>query len=97
MAKFVANLNWALRVTFVNEMGRICGALGADWDEVREGWLMDGRLGTSEYTRFYGFPPGFGGRCWPDNLAAIIAASEKAGYKPQFLAAVAEANARFRA
>jgi UDPglucose 6-dehydrogenase len=43
-----------------------------------------------------GFPPGFGGRCWPKDLSALIAAAADAGYKAEFLEAVQDANARFR-
>jgi UDPglucose 6-dehydrogenase len=94
MAKYVANLHWAVKVTFVNEMARICEQLGADWEQVREAWVMDPRVAES-YTRMKGFPPGFGGRCWPKDLSALIAASEEAGYHPDFLISVLTANEGF--
>jgi UDPglucose 6-dehydrogenase len=95
LAKYTANLYWATRVTFVSEMAAICDAAGADWEDVRQAWLQDPRM-TPEYTAMAGFGPGFGGRCWPKDLVALIAASENAGYKPGFLEAVRDANARFR-
>jgi UDP-glucose 6-dehydrogenase len=48
------------------------------------------------YTQYAGYPPGFDGRCWPKDLAALIAASNDAGYGPEFLRAIEDANARFR-
>jgi UDPglucose 6-dehydrogenase len=49
------------------------------------------------YTQRAGYPPGFDGRCWPKDLAALIAASRDAGYEPGFLEAVGAANDRYRA
>jgi UDPglucose 6-dehydrogenase len=95
LAKYAANLYWATRVTFVNEFALICERFGVDYERVREAWLSDPRM-TSEYTQRAGYPAGFGGRCWPKDLAALIATSEDAGYNPSFLRAVSEANDRFR-
>jgi UDPglucose 6-dehydrogenase len=96
LAKYTANLYWASRVTFVNELAGICRAYGADWEEVRRAWLRDSRVGAA-YTRLEGFPPGFGGSCWPKDLDALIMAAADNGYVPEFLKDIREANARFRA
>ncbi len=96
LAKYAANLYWATRVTFVNELAKVCEAFGADYERVRAAWLSDPRM-TSEYTQRAGYPPGFDGRCWPKDLAALIAASDVAGYDPMFLRDIEDANARFRA
>lgn len=95
MIKYVANLHWATRVTFVNEMASIARKVGADWENVRGGWLQDERVGSS-YTSMDGFEPGYGGRCWPKDIAALISASTRAGYEPQFLEAIERANERYR-
>ena len=95
LAKYTANLYWATRVTFVNEMAAVAAAHGVEWGEVRNAWLQDERVHLA-HTLMAGFPPGFGGRCWPKDLSALIAASEEAGYKAEFLTAVQDANARFR-
>jgi len=95
LVKYVVNLYLATRVTFVNEMAQITEQFAGNWTEVQVAWLMDPRI-TLEYTGMAGFEPGFGGRCWPKDLAALIAASEDAGYDPEFLKAVRTANERFR-
>lgn len=95
LAKYTANLYWAARVTFVNEMDAICGKFGADWERVRAAWLNDTRIDPA-YTSMAGFGAGFGGACWPKDLAALIAASSDAGHEPEFLQAIAMANTRFR-
>jgi nucleotide sugar dehydrogenase len=96
LAKYAANLYWATRVTFINEFAQICAAFGVDYERVREAWLQDPRM-TDVYTQRAGYPPGFDGRCWPKDLEALIAASRDAGYDPDFLCSLVEANARFRA
>lgn len=94
LVKYTANLYWATRVTFVNEMAMVCERFGVDYEKVREGWLQDPRM-TGAYTAREGFPAGFGGRCWPKDLAALIVASADAGYVPEFLEAVEDANGAF--
>lgn len=96
LAKYAANLYWATRVTFINELAMICGQFGVDYENVRAAWLSDPRM-TSVYTKRAGYPAGFDGRCWPKDLAALTAASTDAGYDPAFLQSIADANARFRA
>ena len=96
LAKYTINLYFATRITFVNEMARICETAGGEWGNVRQAWLNDPRI-TPEYTAMAGFGPGFGGRCWPKDLSALITAARAAGYEPGFLQAVHDANERFRA
>ena len=95
LVKYTANLYWATRVIFVSEMAAICEAAGADWENVRAGWLEDERVSPA-YTSMAGFAPGFGGRCWPKDLAALIAAAREHDYPPGFLESVQEANRRFQ-
>lgn len=96
LVKYTANCYLAAKVTFVNEMSRVCEAFGANWETVREGWLHDPRAGTT-HTETERHEPGFGGSCLPKDLAALIRSSGDAGYEAEFLAAVQDANLRFRA
>jgi UDPglucose 6-dehydrogenase len=96
LAKYAANLYWASRVTFINEFALICERFGVDYENVRAAWLSDPRM-SSVYTQRAGYPPGFDGRCWPKDLAALVAASTDAGYDPGFLRSIEAANGRFRA
>jgi UDPglucose 6-dehydrogenase len=95
LAKYAANLYWATRVTFINEFALICDQFGVDYENVRTAWLSDPRM-SSVYTQRAGYPPGFDGRCWPKDLAALIGASTDAGYDPGFLRSIQAANDRFR-
>ena len=95
LVKYTANAYLAAKVTFVNEIARVCAAFGADWETVRQGWLLDPRAGIS-HTETKGREPGFGGSCLPKDLSALIRASWDAGYFPGFLNAIDNANVRFR-
>lgn len=95
MVKYVANLHWAVKVTFVNEMAELCQLAGVDWENVRDAWVQDTRVDLS-YTRMKGFPPGFGGRCWPENLSILIDWAWRLNHAPGFLEDVEKANDRFR-
>ena len=93
--KYMENAYFATKVTFVNEFRRICDAVGADWHSVREGWLLDPRV-DPDHSAVFVDAPGFGGRCLPKDVNAILAAAIKAGYVPEFLQEVLKSNDRFR-
>ena len=93
--KYMENAYFATKVTFVNEFRRICDAFGADWHSVREGWLLDPRV-NPDHTAVFADDPGFGGRCLPKDVNAIVAAATAAGYVPEFLRDVLRNNDRFR-
>jgi len=93
--KYMENSYFAMKVAFVTEFSRICGAFGADWATVREGWLLDPRIERMHTAVFPG-APGFGGKCLPKDLRAIIEAAAAAGYRPALLEEVLRSNHRFR-
>jgi nucleotide sugar dehydrogenase len=94
--KYMENAYFATKVTFVNEFRAICEAVGADWHTVREGWLLDPRV-DPDHTAVFTDAPGFGGRCLPKDVNAIVAAARTAGYTPELLQEVLRSNDRFRA
>ena len=96
MVKYMENTALATRVSLCEEFYRVCEAIGVDYYEVREAWLADPRN-----TRGHTFPgkggdPGFGGKCLPKDVSAIISASKKAGYDPKFLQAMFDYNSDIR-
>jgi UDPglucose 6-dehydrogenase len=96
LIKYMENAYLATKVTFVNEFAQICRRLGADWHLVREGWLLDPRVGRS-HSAVFEPDGGFDGRCLPKDLAAIVAAARAGGYEAELLAEVARSNERIRA
>lgn len=93
--KYMENIYFATKVTFMNEMYEICETLGADWYEVREGWLLDPRV-EPMHTAVFADKRGFGGKCYPKDLSALIVASQRAGYHPDLLLQVKKSNEFFQ-
>jgi nucleotide sugar dehydrogenase len=95
LIKYAENAYFATKITFVNELSRICKAFDVDWHTVREGWLLDPRV-EPMHTAVFADAPGFSGKCLPKDMRAIIAAAEAQGYDATFLQAAVDANDRFQ-
>lgn len=95
LCKYMENAFLALKVTFCNEFFELARRFGVDYSELREAWLLDPRIGRS-HTWVLPDKRGFGGKCLPKDLAALVRSAEDAGYEPELLAEVQRSNARFR-
>jgi len=73
LIKYMCNCFFATKISFMNEMYRICQSAGADWHAAVEGFVLDGRIGKSHIT-VPGFDKkfGYGGSCFPKDMQAII-------------------------
>ncbi|MFH1856637.1 MAG: UDP-glucose/GDP-mannose dehydrogenase family protein [Candidatus Omnitrophota bacterium] len=74
--KHASNSFLATKISFMNAISVICEKVGADVEKVAEGMGMDSRIGKS----FLKAGVGFGGFCFPKDLAAFIRIAEKLGY-----------------
>jgi UDPglucose 6-dehydrogenase len=88
MIKYVANSYLATRISFVNEIARLCEALGTDIDRVIEGVGLDPRIGS----HYLAPGIGFGGSCLPKDLAALRFTGESLGVATPVLSAVDSVN-----
>lgn len=95
LTKRFENAFLATKVTFVNEASNICDAYGVDWKKVRELWLLDSRIGRS-HTGVFKEEPGYGGKCLPKDMSALIHEAEIKGYDASLLRSVRDANSKFR-
>jgi UDPglucose 6-dehydrogenase len=68
LTKYAANAMLAMRVSFMNELSRLCHATGADVHAVRLGVGSDTRIGK----RFLYAGPGYGGSCFPKDVQALL-------------------------
>ena len=92
MAKYVSNAFHALKITFANEIGDLCEALGADIGEVMRVFLMDRKLNISEAYLRPGFA--FGGSCLPKDLRALTHAARAADLALPLLSQILPSNDR---
>ncbi len=96
LCKYMENAFLAMKVTFCNEFYEIATRLGVDYDELRELWLLDPRIGKS-HTFVFPDKRGYGGRCLPKDMRAIEAVARDAGYDATLLREVTASNERFAA
>jgi UDPglucose 6-dehydrogenase len=90
MTKYAANAMLATRISFMNEIARLCERVGANVDHVRKGMGTDSRIGPS-----FLFPgPGYGGSCFPKDVKALVRTSRERGVDLGVLEAVEAANDR---
>lgn len=88
LTKYAANSFLATKISFMNEMARLCEILEADVDMVRRGIGSDERIGK----RFL-FPGiGYGGSCFPKDVSALVNSASEAGYEFGILNAVMRVN-----
>ena len=88
MIKYVANSFLATRISFINEVARLCDALGVEVDHVVAGIGHDERIGT----HFFKPGIGFGGSCLPKDIAALRYMGEALGVSTPVLSAVQQVN-----
>ena len=88
LTKYAANSFLATKITFMNEIARLCELLGADVDMVRRGMGSDDRIG-----RRFLFPGiGYGGSCFPKDVQALGKSANEVNYQFKILGAVMEVN-----
>jgi len=89
MTKYAANALLATKISFINEISRLCDAYNADVAEVRNGIGSDSRIGY----KFIYPGVGYGGSCFPKDIKALIHMASALGYDSHILKAVEEVNA----
>jgi len=88
MVKYASNAFLATKISFINEMATLCEKVGADVQVVAKGMGLDKRIGS----KFLHAGPGFGGSCFPKDLAALIQTGERLGYPMQIARAASKVN-----
>ena len=92
MIKYASNAFLATKISFINEIARICEKLDADVSVVSEGMGMDARIGAA----FLDAGIGFGGSCFPKDVRALARMAQEMGYHPELLHTVMDINRDMR-
>jgi UDPglucose 6-dehydrogenase len=88
MTKYAANGLLATKISFINEVSRLCETVGADIEMVRAGIGSDPRIGP----QFLFAGIGYGGSCFPKDLDALVRTAHEHGVQLKILESVQEAN-----
>jgi UDPglucose 6-dehydrogenase len=93
LCKYAENMYLATKKLFCSELYLTATAMGVDYHELKELWLLDGRIGRS-MTLVWPDKLAFDGKCLPKDTAALVQASTEAGHDPKLFRSVIERNAQ---
>lgn len=88
IVKYASNALLATKISFMNEIARICEATGGDVEDVRVGMGSDKRIGM----HFLYAGLGFGGSCFPKDLRALVNTGNELGISMRLAEAATHAN-----
>ena len=88
LTKYAANGFLATKISFMNEMARLCELYGTDILNVRRGIASDSRIGSA----FLNAGCGYGGSCFPKDVSALIHMAQQKNFEPLILNAVDQRN-----
>src|SRR5262249_14393549 len=92
LIKHASNAFLAMKISFINAVASVCEAAGADIEDVCKGLGSDSRIGP----RFLRAGIGYGGSCFPKDVAAFRSAAREHGYKFELLDEVHRINEQQR-
>ncbi len=88
MVKYAANTMLAIRISASNELANLCSAAGVDWVQVAHGIGFDPRIGPL----FLRAGAGYGGSCFPKDVAALRSHMKRLGVPSRILDATTAVN-----
>jgi UDPglucose 6-dehydrogenase len=94
MVKFFGNNWFAVKVAYANQVYDLCQKLGIDYDRVMEAAAADKRIGRTHLEVWHKGYRGYGGKCLPKDIKAMIAFADKAGVELELHKAAERINNR---
>lgn len=96
MIKYAANVMLAGQIAMANEIYQVCKSVGVDYNVVKEAMLLDNRIGRNIDVPGPDGDFGFGGKCFPKDLNALIYLARGVMYRPYLLEEVWRLNEKVR-
>src|SRR3989344_4267989 len=88
LTKYAANAFLATKISFINEIARLCEKVGANVDDIAQGIGHDPRIGQAFLKAGFGY----GGSCFPKDVRALSALAGVNNYEFELLKATIEVN-----
>ena len=88
LAKYACNAFLATKISFINEIANLCGAVHADINNVRDVMMTDSRIGK----KFLYPGTGYGGSCFPKDIRALMHTAHHHDQKLEIIQAVHQVN-----
>jgi UDPglucose 6-dehydrogenase len=96
LVKYMENCFLGLKVTFCNEFERIGRKIGVDYNDLRELFIADPRVGRS-HTFVYADQPYYESKCLDKDIPALIEFAKSIGIRARLMETVKETNDNFKA
>jgi UDPglucose 6-dehydrogenase len=90
LSKYASNALLATRISFMNDLALLAEKVGADIELVRMGVGSDSRIGS----KFLYAGPGFGGSCFPKDIAALLHTGSAVEHELELVRAAQNVNLR---
>jgi len=88
LIKYASNAFLAVKISYINEMARICERVNADVHDVAKGMGLDNRIGR----KFLHPGPGYGGSCFPKDTRAIVQTATEYKYDFKIVKSAIDVN-----
>lgn len=88
LIKYVSNAFLSVKISYINEVARLCDSLGANVNDVSYGMGLDTRIGN----KFLQVSSGWSGSCFPKDTAEILSESQKYGSELTIVKAAIDSN-----
>lgn len=97
LVKYMNNCFFALKISYLNEIYEICEKLGLDYNDLKNMFLADQRIGNSHCdVPGHDGDRGFGGKCFPKDINALASWADKNNLNVDTLKAAIKVNERIR-
>lgn len=88
LIKYASNSFLAMKISFINQLARLCDSIEVDIDEISKGIGLDHRIGP----HFLKAGIGYGGSCFPKDVSALITIAKEEGMNLSILEEVEAIN-----